>query len=208
MGNVPNAEVEGVVERIAHHAENGGNGHRFGRAAPNTRPVWHAVPPVSTGAQHLSRQNARHGDRREQVTRRLPRGLSDEELRAVARWVVGAYLEVERGHRDVRVLRPFLAPHLYFGLENAERRPGSAPVAAGDVGGAHFNRLGAGKGYAAVVVRDADGRWRAVTLVLRRDDAGAWQVVDLRRVHSSATSPSSARVGEDAGSMRSNGGLG
>ncbi len=124
------------------------------------------------------------------MTGRLRLGLTDVELRAVARWVVRAYFEVERGYRDVRVLRSFLATHLYFGLENADRRPGSAPVAAGDVGGAQFNRLGAGKGYAAVVVHDADGRWRAVTLVLRRNDAGGWQVIDLRRVHgSSATSP-------------------
>ena len=43
---------------------------------------------------------------------------------------------------------------------------------------------------ALCVVRDADGRWRAVTLVLRRNDAGGWQVIDLRRVHGSfATSP-------------------
>jgi hypothetical protein len=132
------------------------------------------------------------------VIQRLRRGLTDEELRAVARWVVRAYLEVERGHRDVRVLRPFLAPHLYFALENADRRPGSAPVAARDVGGAQFNRLGAGKGYAAVVVREADGRWRAIVLVLRRDDAGTWRVIDLRRVDdSSAVSSSDGRFGED-----------
>lgn len=79
------------------------------------------------------------------------------------------------------------------------------PVTTRDVGGAQFNRLGTGKGYAAVVVRDADGRWRAVTLVLRRNDAGAWQVIDLRRVHASITSPSGARVGEDA-RMTSSGG--
>ena len=143
------------------------------------------------------------------MIQRLRRGLTDEELRAVSRWVVRAYLEVERGYRDVRVLRPFLAPHLYFGLENAERRPGSAPLAAGDVGGAHFSRLGAGKGYAAVVVRDADARWRAVTLVLRRSDAGAWQVIDLRRIQgSSAMSPSAAGVRHDERSTKSRGGPG
>ena len=67
---------------------------------------------------------------------------------------------------------PVLAPHLYFALERAERRLGAEPVAAGEVGGAQFNRLGAGKGYAVVVVRDLGGRWRAVMLVLRRTETG------------------------------------
>lgn len=58
--------------------------------------------------------------------------------------------------------------------------------------------LAPGKGYAAVVVRDADGRWRAIVLVLRRDDAGTWRVIDLRRVDdSSAVSASGGRLGED-----------
>lgn len=109
----------------------------------------------------------------------------------------------------VRVLRPFLAPQLYFALDNAERRPGSTPVAAHDVGGAQFNRLGAGKGYAAVVTRDADGRWRAVTLVLRRSNAGVWQVIDLRRVHElPATPPPSVRADDDAACKGSSGGAG
>lgn len=158
------------------------------------------------GPRVLVGENVGHGDRGEKMTAPLRRGLTDEELRAVVRWVVRVYLEIERGHRDVRVLRPFLAPHLYFGLENVERRLGSTPVAARDVGGAHFNRLGAGRGYAAVVVRDADGCWRAVTLVLRRNDAGAWQVIDLRRVDaSSVTSPSGTPVREDDLSTRPNG---
>ncbi len=55
------------------------------------------------------------------MTRRLRRHLTDDELRSVARWVVRTYLEVERGHRDARPLRPLLAPHLYFALEEAER---------------------------------------------------------------------------------------
>ena len=122
----------------------------------------------------------------------MRRGLTDEELRAVARWVVRAYLEVERGLRDVRTLRPFLAPHLYFGLENVPRRPDAAPVGSGAVGGAAFSRIGTGTGYAVVVVHEADGRSRAVTLVLRRSHAGAWQVIELRRVDASAVT---GRVG-------------
>lgn len=141
------------------------------------------------------------------MNQRVRRGLTDEELRAVARWVVRAYLEVERGYRDVRMLRPFLAAHLYFAVENAERRPRSAPVAARDVGGAQFNRLSAGKGYAVVVVRDADGRWRAMMLVWRRDDVGAWRVIDLRRVQGSSTVPHSGRpFGEDERSTGCSGG--
>lgn len=151
-----------------------------------------------TAVQRYSKQECWHGGRREQVTRRLRRDLTDEELRAIARGVVRAYLEVERGHRDVRILRPFLAPHLYFGLEQAERRPGVSPVAARDIGGAQFNRIGAGRGYAVVVVRDADGRWRAVTLVLQRNEAGSWQVVELRRIHQPEDGAHrSAAVGED-----------
>ncbi len=96
--------------------------------------MWPAPPAVQLYSTSAG-QNAGDGDRGEQVTGRLRRGLTDEELRAVARWVVRAYLEVERGYRDVRVLRPFLAPHLYFGLENAQKRPGSVPVTTRDVGG-------------------------------------------------------------------------
>ena len=100
----------------------------------------------------------------------------------MARWVVRTYLEIERGHRDVRTLRPVLAPHLYFALQNAERRPGSPPVASRDVGGAQFNRIGHGKGFAAVVVRDADGLWDAIMLTFRRTEGGAWRVIDIQRV--------------------------
>ena len=128
----------------------------------------------------------------------------------MARWVVRAYLEVERGHRDVRGLRPFLAPHLYFELENAPRKPHAAPVGSGDVGGAAFNRIGTGKGYAVVVVHEADGRSRAMTLVLRRNHAGAWQVIELRRVEPSAVTPRArAGVRDDAPSTtRCRGGSG
>ena len=111
------------------------------------------------------------------------RDLSDDELRAVARLVVRTYLEVERGQRDPRVLRRFLAPQLAFDVEQRTRRPGAPPVTAGDVGGALFNRVGVRRGYAVVTVRDADCRWRAVTVVLRRTDTGAWHVTELRRIN-------------------------
>ena len=122
------------------------------------------------------------GERREQMTPPRPRDLTDEELRAVSRWVVRSWLEVERGHRHARTLRSLLAPHLYFALEQAVRRPGAPAVAARDVGGAQFNKIGKASGYAVVVVRDADGRTRAVTVVMRRSPSGAWHVVDLRRI--------------------------
>jgi hypothetical protein len=79
---------------------------------------------------------------------------------------------------NVRVLRPFLCPAPV--LRARERRavdwfgPRSLPAMSR---GAHFSRLGVGKGNVAVVVRDADRRWKAVTLVLRRNDAGAWQLI-------------------------------
>jgi hypothetical protein len=44
------------------------------------------------------------------------------------RWVVRAYLEVERGHRDVRMLRPFLAPHLYFASSVPRGGSGQSPL--------------------------------------------------------------------------------
>ena len=132
------------------------------------------------------------------MTRQHRRDLSDEELRAVARLVVRTYVEVERGQRDPRALRRFLAPQLQFDVEGRTRRPGAVPVGSRDVGGAQFNRIGAGRGYAVVTVRDEDGRWRAVTLVLRRTSTGTWHVVDLRRIHESGVEPScNSDMGED-----------
>lgn len=126
----------------------------------------------------------------------------------MARWVVRTYLEVERGHRHVRALRPFLAPHLYYRLQNVQKDPGSPQVAAADIGGARFNRLGADKGYAVVVVHDVDGRTRAVTVVLRRNAAGMWQVIELQRVFaSSERSAADVGAGEPAPSVRARGGL-
>lgn len=129
---------------------------------------------------------------------RLRRDFTDDELRAVARWVVRTYLEIEAGHRNARALRRLLAPHLYFALDQEQRRPGARPVAVRDVGGALFNRVGAGKGYAVVVVREQTGRWSAITVVMRRSQTGSWQVVELHRVHDSPTvSPDARRISKD-----------
>ncbi len=99
----------------------------------------------------------------------------------MARLVARTFLEVERGHRDVRALRPFLAANLYFGIEQATRVLGAPPVAAADVRAALFERLTATSGYAVTVVREADGSWEALTMVLRRTAAGAWQFVEITR---------------------------
>ncbi len=115
------------------------------------------------------------------MTARPRRDLTDEELRAVARWVVRTQLEVERGHRPAKALRTVLAAHLYHALEHAERPAGAPAVAARDVGSASFNRLTATTGYAVVVVRETDGRWEALTVVLRRNDRGIWQFIDILR---------------------------
>lgn len=137
----------------------------------------------------------------------MRRDLTDEELAAVARGVVRAYLEVQRGHRDVRVLRAVLAPHVYMALKKVQRPPGAAPVLGDGVGGVQFSRLGAGKGYAVVVVRDTDGRWGAVMLVLRRGDAGGWQVMDLRRLRDAVHMQTPTRlVSDDTAARRSIGG--
>ena len=115
----------------------------------------------------------------------------------MARWVVRAYMEAERGLRDPRVLRPFLAPHLYFGLEERRRTAGDAPVSGGDIGGAQFSRLGTGKGYAVVVVRDSVGRWHAVMLVFLRAASRAWHVVAMQTLDES--------IGRDGGPPGSGG---
>jgi hypothetical protein len=95
--------------------------------------------------------------------------------------VARTQLEVERGHRSAKALRGVLAAHLYHGLEHAERPAGAPPVAARDIGSASFNRLTATTGFAVVVVREADGRWEALTMVLRRNSRGVWQFVDIVR---------------------------
>ncbi len=95
-------------------------------------------------------------------------------------------LEVERGYRTPGVLRRFLAPHLVFDLENAERTTGAPPVAQRDIGGARFQRIGRRRGFGVVVIKEADGRWAALMLALLRDDAGAWRVVEITRPRSSA----------------------
>ena len=108
----------------------------------------------------------------------------------MARWVVRTYLEAARGLRDPRVLRPFLAPHLYFGLEERRRAAGDVPVSGADIGGAQFSRLGTGKGYAVVVVRDPAGRWHAVMLVFLRAASRAWHVVAMQTLEESIGSSS------------------
>ena len=112
---------------------------------------------------------------------KLRRGLTDAELRVAARWVARTYLEVERGHRDPRALQGVLAAHIYFELEHADRAPGAPPVGVRDVGRAAFQRLTATSGYAVVVVREPDGSWEALTMVLRRQDPGTWQFLEIRR---------------------------
>ncbi len=128
------------------------------------------------------------------VTAKPRRDLSDEELRAVARWVARTQLEVERGHRPAKALRAVLAAHLYHALEHAHRPAGAPPVAAGDVGNASFHRLTTTTGYAVVVVRETDGRWEALTMVLRRNDRGVWHFIDIVRA-SQYTSTRQAEIG-------------
>ncbi len=85
------------------------------------------------------------------------RGLSDEEFAAAVRRVARLWLEVERGHRPPGALRGFLAPHLAYDLEHAQRPAGARPVADRDIGASRFQRLGRDKRFAVVVVREVDG---------------------------------------------------
>lgn len=111
------------------------------------------------------------------------RGPSDEELVALLRYFARLLLEVERGFRPPAVLRRFLAPHLAFDIEHAARpRPTGAPaVAVGDIGGVRFQRAGRRQAFGVVVIKEADASWRAMMLRLRRDDAGAWRIVEILR---------------------------
>ena len=121
------------------------------------------------------------------VTGKPRRDLTGDELRAVTRWVARTQLEVERGQRPAKALRAVLAPHLYHALEHAERPAGAPSVAAHDIGSASFTRLTATTGYAVVVVREADGRWEALMMVLRRSVRGVWQFVDIVRASQHAS---------------------
>ncbi len=108
------------------------------------------------------------------------------------RWIARTLLEVQAGHRPAAVLRRFLAPHLFFALDNVHRPAGAPPVGGNDIGGARFQRIGRRRGYGVVVVREAGGSWAALMFVLRRDDAGAWRVIEITRP---AAAPQTADVG-------------
>lgn len=114
---------------------------------------------------------------------RRQRGLDDEELTAVVRHIARLVLEVERGHRSPISIRRFVAPHIAFDLENAERPAGSRPVAARDIGSAIFQRAGRRTGHGVVVIRELNETWSALMMTLRRGDAGGWQVVEILRAH-------------------------
>lgn len=118
----------------------------------------------------------------------LPRrGPTDEELAAALRFIARALLEVERGHRPASMMRRFLAPHLAFDLENASRPTNAPAVAARDVGGSQFQRVGRRRGFGVVVVRDLDRSWVALMFVLQRNDAAAWRVVEISRLRRGVT---------------------
>jgi hypothetical protein len=131
------------------------------------------------------------------VATSYPRDLTDIELRTVARVVARSVLEVERGHRPAKALRNFLAPHLYHGLSIATPQPGVRPVSGGDVGNATFTRLSATTGYAAVAIRELDGAWDALTMVLRRAKPARWQFIDIARA--SRYRPATGRRAERTG---------
>lgn len=108
------------------------------------------------------------------------RGLSDEELAAVVRWVARAWLEVDRGQRPVQAVARFLSPTLAYGLANATRPVGAPAVTARDVGGVRLERVGRWKAFAVVAVRHLDG-WGAMMFTLRRDESGAWRIIEICR---------------------------
>ncbi len=66
-------------------------------------------------------------------------------------------------------------------LTKAEPKPSATrTLAAGDVGELASSAWVATRGF-AVVVRETDGSWGALTLVLRPDRAGAWRIIEVTR---------------------------
>ena len=139
--------------------------------------------------------DAAHGD----AAPRLRRGPSDDELAAILRRLARLWLEVERGYRPPSVLQRFLAPHLFFELENAARKAGAPPVGKDDVGGSRFQRIGRRHAFGVVVIREAEGHWAALMLALLRDERGGWRVVEIERPTTDTTAtlgpPTSAQQG-------------
>lgn len=122
------------------------------------------------------------------------RDLTDAELRTVAHWVARTMLEIERGHRPAKALQRLMAPHLYHGLENATPPPGARPVAGADIGGVTFFRQSSTAGYAAVAIRELDGTWDALSMVLRRGQPGSWRFIDISRASRYTTSEQPQRT--------------
>lgn len=104
-------------------------------------------------------------------------GRARRDLRQSAVAFAVLWLEVERGRRPLRQLRPLLCAELLDRLEQMPRRDGPPSRVVGSTG------MRAGEDvYEAVVVLQAGGRVSALCLTLRRRGRCApWRVTDLGR---------------------------
>jgi hypothetical protein len=127
----------------------------------------------------LNRQTFQGADHPAGARTHLRRGLSDDELAAVIRWIVRTWLEVQRGQRSPKSLTGLLAPHLLYGLRYDRREPGQPPVTAAGLGPIRMQRPGAHQAHAVVIVRDTASAWGAVVVGVRRRSSGAWLVTEM-----------------------------
>ena len=115
-----------------------------------------------------------------------------EELdRAYAVALLRLYLEVERGLRPARTLRPLLTAKAYQRLTT----PGiithvhTATPGTADIGRLIVQRRGR-QVWATAPVRESNDRWGAVVLAFQADHAGRHKVTTLERVQARELPPS------------------
>ena len=111
-------------------------------------------------------------------------GEASEVDRARVVAVLRLYLEVERGLRPARTLRPILAEQAYSRLSTpGVIRPANAPMPGPlDIGRLIVQRNGR-QLWATAPVRETAGAWGAVMLGLHTTAKGRQRVTTLERVH-------------------------
>ena len=118
-------------------------------------------------------------------------GDRQELDRAYAVALLRLYLEVERGLRPARTLRPLLTAKAYQRLTT----PGvisyvhSATPGTADIGRLIVQRRGR-QVWATAPVRDTNDRWGAVVLAFQADRAGRHKITTLERVQARELPPS------------------
>lgn len=106
--------------------------------------------------------------------------MSEQELELFGRWLARSLLEVEHGQRSPWAMERFVTPLVLRVLVRTPPRRTTAPVRAGDIGGAAVTAMPA-HAFVTVGVAAPGGSWDALLIELRYL-AGRWTVVDLGRL--------------------------